>query len=51
MLVEHFYCSVATNSMSMVNVNKHEVQGHKGEKRALGGTVVGSNAVLEVIHV
>lgn len=36
MLVEHFYCSVATNSMSVVNVNKHEVQEHKRKKESSG---------------
>lgn len=51
MLVEHFYCSVATSSLSVVSVNKHEVQEHKRKERVLGGTMVGSNPMLEVIHV
>lgn len=51
MLVEHFYCSAATGSMSVVSVNKHEVQEHKRKKRVLGRTIVGSNPMLEVIHV
>lgn len=51
MLVGHFYCCVATSSMSVVSVNKHEVQECKRKKRILGGTIVGSNPALEVIHV
>lgn len=45
MLMEYFYCSVATSSVSVVGVNKHEVQENKRKKRVLGGTIVGSKPV------